>query len=1148
MANGIERIQKKIDSFKRRYYLNLLVRGILFTLSILVAYFLTAALLEYVLWLGTWGRLLILIIFFALVVYCGFKFFKDPVAYLVSKRGLNDEQGARLIGDYFPGIKDRLVNLIQLSSVSDSGLAQASILQKSKEFEPVQFESVIRINDNKKYLKYLAIPVGIVLVILFLNKTIITQSTERIVNFNQQYSPQAPFTFNIENKNLVGFFNEDFTLKISLKGEAIPEEAYLVIGNQQLKLENVEPGVFQYTFEKLQQPKSFQLSAAGYYSEGYEITLANRPELTQLAIELQYPKYLQRKNEKLINAGNLEIPEGTLVTWRFNTANASSVAMIFASDSSKISIQSTDNQSFIHSKQFRNPDQYEVFLKNEQSQNKERIFYSVDVIKDLYPQLTINNFRDSVLYKRIILSGITADDYGITQLSLQFHVKDAQQKIVTQRTVNIPVSYNQPQQSFFFNWSLDTLNLKPGQQLEYFLQTWDNDGVNGRKSTRSALYTFFIPDKDQLVTDISKTQSQTESKIEQSAKKAEDFQKQVEDLNQKLKGKQSLDWQDEKKIENLLEQKKKLDQMINQMKEQNKLLEQKKETFTEQDERLREKAEQIQKLMDELLDDETKKLMEELEKLLREKNDPQQLQRTLDKLNQNSKNLEKELERTLELFKQLQFDYKMEQAIADIKEKKEAQEALQKKTEELEKQSDKSGKKESGEKNQKSDPKKEEGKNQEKSGEQSKENQKQSGEQSKENQSGQQSKEEKAQELAKEQQKLNEEFKKTEEKLEELRKLGEELNENGAPEKEKSESVEKSQQESEQNLKQNSPSKAKESQKKAIQQMQQMQQQMEDSQNSMQMEMEMQNLESLRQIIHGLIKISFDQENLIKKFRELEQNDPRFNVLAQQQLKLKDDVKVLEDSLLELSKKDAMMSSFVTREVTELNTRVDKVIEANKERRRQQAATEMQFSMTAINNLALMLDSHFDQMMEMMKNAKPGKGKSKGGKQSLGQMQQQLNKRIEELKGSGKQGRELSEELAEMAAEQERIRRALQEMQEKMKNENGGKLPGGDLTQKMEETETELVNKQLTDKLIERQKEILTRLLESEKSMREQDLDHERKGETAKDHEKEIPPAVEEYLRLKEKEVELLKTVPPKLFPYYKKEVGEYFKRIGGNK
>ncbi len=132
-----------------------------------------------------------------------------------------------------------------------------------------------------------------------------------------------------------------------------------------------------------------------------------------------------------------------------------------------------------------------------------------------------------------------------------------------------------------------------------------------------------------------------------------------------------------------------------------------------------------------------------------------------------------------------------------------------------------------------------------------------------------------------------------------------------------------------------------------------------------------------------------------------------------------------------------------------------------------------------------------------------------------------------------------------MAAEQERIRKALQEMEQKMK-ENGGKAPGGgQIPAKMEQTEMDLVNKQLTDQLIKRQQEILTRLLEAEKSAREQDLDDERKGETAKDYNKEIPKAFEEYLRLKEKEVELLKTVPPKLYPYYKKEVSEYFKRMG---
>jgi len=256
---------------------------------------------------------------------------------------------------------------------------------------------------------------------------------------------------------------------------------------------------------------------------------------------------------------------------------------------------------------------------------------------------------------------------------------------------------------------------------------------------------------------------------------------------------------------------------------------------------------------------------------------------------------------------------------------------------------------------------------------------------------------------------------------------------------------------------------------------------------------------------------------------------------------------VLEDSLLALAKKDPFMGNIVTREVGELNDHVAKAVSHIRERHKSNAGAEMQFSMSKINNLALLLDDHFENMMSMMAKAQSGgKGKPKNGKDAkpgFGQMQKELNDQIQKLKSNQKLGRQYSEELARLAAEQERIRRALQEMSDKMKKEGGSGI-GNDVPQKMEQTEMDLVNKNITEQTIKRQSEILTRLLEAEKSIRERDLDKERKGETAKDYSHEIPPAFEEYLRLKEKEVELLKTLPPRLFPYYKKEVTDYFKRI----
>jgi len=68
--------------------------------------------------------------------------------------------------------------------------------------------------------------------------------------------------------------------------------------------------------------------------------------------------------------------------------------------------------------------------------------------------------------------------------------------------------------------------------------------------------------------------------------------------------------------------------------------------------------------------------------------------------------------------------------------------------------------------------------------------------------------------------------------------------------------------------------------------------------------------------------------------------------------------------------------------------------------------------------------------------------------------------------------------------------------------------------------------------------------LQSEKANRERELDRRREGEQPKTFERKVPPAFDEYLKAKEKEVELLKTIPPKLNPYYKQEVNEYFKRL----
>jgi hypothetical protein len=202
-----------------------------------------------------------------------------------------------------------------------------------------------------------------------------------------------------------------------------------------------------------------------------------------------------------------------------------------------------------------------------------------------------------------------------------------------------------------------------------------------------------------------------------------------------------------------------------------------------------------------------------------------------------------------------------------------------------------------------------------------------------------------------------------------------------------------------------------------------------------------------------------------------------------------------------------------------------------------------------------------DEMQQQQsKSGKCSKPKKKpGGKPSmktLEDMQKQLGDQIKQMKAdqdkqkdgkSGKGGQQMSKELAEGAAKQEAIRRQIQKMQEEMNQKNGGTKPGDamdDIQKKMDQVEKDLVNKNITDETIKRQQEIMVRMLESDKADKKQEMDEQRESHTAQNKNNPNPPLLAKYLQMKQKEVEMLHTVPPGLNQYYREKVKTYFQDL----
>jgi len=341
-------------------------------------------------------------------------------------------------------------------------------------------------------------------------------------------------------------------------------------------------------------------------------------------------------------------------------------------------------------------------------------------------------------------------------------------------------------------------------------------------------------------------------------------------------------------------------------------------------------------------------------------------------------------------------------------------------------------------------------------------------------------------------------------------------------------------------------------------------------------EQQEEDMDALRQLLENILHLSFEQESLMSDAGATNVRDPRWVQHGRVQRKLRDDARVVEDSLFALSKRVPQIQSIVNREMNAVNDNMDEArrlmgeARAN-ERYKPLAADKQQRAMTSLNNLGLLLDEALQQMMQQMSaQSKPGSGScKKPGKKPGGQggqsmsklkaQQQALQKQLEEMRKAQEHGKKpgekpgnqnpgamgmpgMSQQLAQMAAQQAAIRKEMQRLaQELNKDGSGAGNEMNKLAQQMEQQERDLVNKNITQETIRRQQEIMVRLLEHEKAEMERELDQKRTSNEGRPQLAQDRGVLFEQRQMKAREAEQLRTVPPGLKPYYRDRVSSYF-------
>jgi hypothetical protein len=994
-------------------------------------------------------------------------------------------------------------------------LLEAAINQKIIELRPIPFTAAIDLKQNKKYLKYAVAPLAIILALLVASPSILTESTRRIVAHETYFEKQAPFTFTIENQSLQGIQQQDFELKIKVAGKEIPDLAFIEIENNQFRLDKIDKLHFSYLIKNLPKTINFRLFADGFYSKPFELKALPNPTLVNFTIDLLYPAYLQKKNEQISNTGDLVIPSGTKVNWRIKTQNTSKLIADFGGNIVDLK-QSNDNE-FEMSKVFLQNQNYSLLTTNEFLSGKEAINYSIEVIPDIFPAINVEEKQDSISVKHLYFKGDLKDDYGFYDLNFCYKKISSDSNNVASKAikVSLPVNKSTSQDNFFYHWDLESIGLKAGDSYEYFFEVRDNDAINGFKSTRTQKMVYKAPSLKELAANAEKENQKIKEELTASIQQAKDLQREMNEMNKKLIDKKTLNFDDIKKMKDLVEKQKDLQNQVENIEKENKQNFEKQNEFKNPDEQLLEKHKQLEELMKNIMTEEMKEKLKELEKLLQQM-DKEKTQDALEKMKLDAKDMEKELDRTLEAFKKMELEQKLEDAIKNLDKLAEDQKKLAEKTE---------------------------------------------------------NKQEDNAELKKQQEELNKKFDDLKKEMDDLDKKNKELEDPmKMPDTQKQEDdIKKDMEESGDQINQKQNKKASKSQKSAAQKMEEMSQKMKEAQAEEEQSGE--DEQALRQILENLLAVSFAEEELMNKIKVVDRANPQYLKLIQQQKKIKDDAKMIEDSLFALSKRQPKIEAYVNREIADINSNMAKALRNMEDRNTQEAASRGQYVMTAVNNLALLLSESLKQMQQQQqqnKNSKPGAGSCKkpggsGSKPSMSKMkamQEQINKQIEKMKEQmakekgkeGEKGKEkgkskpgqgdggMSEGLAKLAAQQEALRRELQKAADKM-NKDGKQGNGGlsKLAEEMEKTENDLVNKMITQETLKRQQEILTRLLEAEKAERERELDEKRESQEPKNEIFRNQNKFLEYNTLKQKEAELLQTIPPSLNQFYKNKVNEYF-------
>ena len=998
----------------------------------------------------------------AAIFYFGIRFFARPLASALFRRHSPSlDRIALWIGQKFEDIKDELGNVLQIvrETSRDSGLssemAWAAFRRVAERVERLPLEQIITWRKAAVHAVAFALTLTLFWAGLQLFPNPYQQALMMLIA-PHRIPDQERFQVEVEPGSVEMIRGEALTIRARFSDPEVERVGLVTIDaatgvKDQIPLFSRRPGEYVYRFDHVTSSFSYQIVSDRVQSPIYQVTVVQVPDIRELQLTVKPPKYTHLPEQKLDpNIGNIRVLPGTRVTVQvLPTKEIETAALVFG-DADTLFMH-PEGRTYRTAFTVKKEREYRIVVQDHRGLvNPNPIVYQIKLTADQVPVVDIpfpGRDIDIDESMHVVLGIVGEDDFGFSRLWLRYTVyRGGPYPSQEEGKIKIPFKLQAGKLQAEFDWDLTTLSLLPEDVVEYYAEAFDNDFVSGPKRALSAIYRLRFPSIQEIFAEAELQQEEAEETVYEMLERSREIRERVSEMLQELRREPELDWEERQKLKEKSEQQaemlreleaveQKLDEMIDRL-EKNDLLT--LETLK--------KYQELQQLLQEVATPELRKMMEKLKEAL-ENLDPRQVQKALEEFQFSQEEFLKSLEKTINMLKQLKAEQKLEEAIRSVEEMLERQKEINERLDKTQ---------------------------------------------------------EKAEDLARQQEQQQERLDDLQQNLEQLQQQIQELPRLQIPSEPiqqaknlaESRQLRKDIQQASQSMQRGQMQQARQSARQVENRLRQMQDLLSGAQQQMQQNQRAELMRQLRKGSRNLLELSKREERLARETRKLSPSSPKYRNLADRQQNLLSAMQRVTEQLFQLSQNSFFVPPEIGRKLGQSLNQMQQAIRELEQRRSQQASRAQSKAMQALNGAVA-------ELRNTMKNLS---GQSTGS--SLEQMMQRLMGISGEQRGINQQTRSLGESgqlsleqqaaLSRLAAQQEALRKSLEQLQREFGNRSEILGSLDQIARDMEKVAQEMRQKRVSREMIQRQQRILSRLLDAQKSVHKREYSKKRKAETGK--------------------------------------------------